>query len=408
MGRHPRTSSSIILAGLLCAPIAAAQPIDKGPAAAPPPPAQSPQSDRGAAPAAKPETPKRKLAWAGTSFAWDQSATAQTVGIGQSYLSSDPTYDWTFSLEPVVTLYDDDVNRVRLNAYLGLFHEFTNSDTTTKQGETSVSGGFTGGSDAVFFSDYGRVLYDKGKVKTGAGIRLPELMFPTSKASMDAGVILGVGARLRLSQAFPITPAGTGVLESGTLAFLGGYDHLFTRAIVPVNPDLQRVRLDPSGRSLPGDQLDGTPFAEHQVPLVGLASLSITERLTWSNIFGWILAWKYPLTTVDVCGVVATGCTPTQQVNDPQRFGVVTEFLTELSVSVFDELDVRADYTNISLQLGPDGKRRNVFYSPDARVSLGLVLHLDALYLRATGAESGPPEKRTRSIAQHSPSISVE
>jgi hypothetical protein len=407
VGRYPRTSSSTIFAALFCGSVASAQ-LDGGDhSASAPAPASGPEADHGPSNAgsAPDEKPAPKLAWAGTVLAWDQSATAQTMGIGQDYLSANPTYDMTFSLEPVVTLYDDDVNRVVLKGYVGLFHEFTNSDTTTKQGETSVTGG-TGAADARLYSEYARTLYQSGRVKTVFGVRLPVLDFPTSKTSLSAGKILGLGARLKLVQQFPIAPSGAGFLETGTVAAVGGYGHVFTRAIVPVNPELQRVRLDTNGQAVAGDQLQGAPFAEHQVPIAIVTELALTERLSLSTGFAWVLSWKYPLATgVNVCGVVDTGCTPVQEPADPQRFGVITEFSVELGVSLFDELDVRAGYQNATLQIGPDGQRRSMFYSPDARFSLGLVTHLDALYLRASGAN---PVAAHEEIARRSTSFSVE
>jgi hypothetical protein len=42
-------------------------------------------------------------------------------------------------------------------------------------------------------------------------------------------------------------------------------------------------------------------------------------------------------------------------------------------------------YANLTLQTGPDGQRRNIFYSPDARVYMTLVAHLDEIYKTATG-----------------------
>ncbi len=43
---------------------------------------------------------------------------------------------------------------------------------------------------------------------------------------------------------------------------------------------------------------------------------------------------------------------------------------------------------NGTLQLGPEGERRNMLYSPDARVYLTLVGHIDAMVQRASGGGS--------------------
>jgi hypothetical protein len=63
---------------------------------------------------------------------------------------------------------------------------------------------------------------------------------------------------------------------------------------------------------------------------------------------------------------------------------VLTEFSSDLGIRVFRELGVSVGYTNLAPQLGPDGQRRNVFYSPAARFRLAVTMHLDELYQTAS------------------------
>jgi hypothetical protein len=102
--------------------------------------------------------------------------------------------------------------------------------------------------------------------------------------------------------------------------------------------------------------------------------------------------WKSPLADAEV--EVATGST-TPARSDAGRFQAVGYFNAELSAEPVDLLTIGLGYENVAPQLGPDGQRRSVFYSPEALFYLGFALSLDALYLRASG-ERGSPEVALR------------
>lgn len=434
-------SSLLAALGLLWAPGALAQdppeeaadeeaPLPKPPAAeddeekkddptAPPPPAQppgpagqpapaggvgfgfgastAPQADTGAGgPGAGPDSKPKPLVWRGTSLGWDNSATTHTVGL-QEQQSRNPTYEMSFAFQPRYYLWEtEEANQsISLRARIDLVREFTNSDTTTREGEWTLT-------DLSLFPQYGRNLYNDGLVSTDLGIRLPTLAFPTSKVSANNGRIFAAGAQVFVAQGFPLAGEDSSAFKRAGVTARVGYNHWFTEATQPTSSDLQRVRMGPDGRSLPGDQLGGAAFANHQANFDLLADLSIIDRVSFGMTFSWRPSWKYTFENREVCNNVVTGCVTPQTVDSPNNFSVITLFGSEVSVDVLDELSVAAGYANLTLQVGPDGTRRNIFGSPDSRVYLTVTAKLDEIYTTASGnrqsqSAAAPP---VRTVAQ--------
>src|SRR5688500_7730575 len=214
--------------------------------------------------------------------------------------------------------------------------------------------------------------------------RAPTLSFPTSRASSSDGTILGLGASLGASQKLPLLGSDSNDLQSLGPTGRMGFEHVFRRPTTPTNPDIERERLGPDGETLPNDQLSGRAFTEREIVLGLGATIGIHERVRFTNLFEWHLAWKYRFeenTRIDL----ATGEVSADRVENPDRFGVIALFASEVAVTVVDELDIEVGYQNLAPQVGPDAQRRNVFYSPNARFSLTLVGNLDAIYDRLAG-----------------------
>lgn len=374
------------------------------PAPAPPPAAApitfgastAPQADTGKKPAPPPAAAKKpeKLAWRNTLFLWDNSASSETIGLGRDVQSSNPSYETAFSLRPRYYVYTDDDQSVSLRADVGVFAELTNSDSTTKRNEWSWS-------DAQLLAAYVRTLIKDGDYKTDLSLKAPILGFPTSKISANNGRYLSLGASAGVAQDVPLAGSKSEVFQTVTFNATAGYSHWFTRATSATNSDLNRVRMDPEGRSVPGDQISSAAFAEHQATFSIGADLAIHDRVTWTNNFSWRPSWKYSFNdNVNVCNNVTTGCVQPDRVNDPQTFSVVTLFESEIGVKVIDELDLSVGYNNLTLQLGPDGQRRNVFYSPDSRFYITATAHLDTIYQAATGTKQTAKAPSTRQVAK--------
>ncbi len=176
------------------------------------------------------------------------------------------------------------------------------------------------------------------------------------------------------------------------------YGYLFTNEQVPTNSNLERIRLDPDGRSIVSDQLSGATFARHAAGFGASALLQVHKRALWTTAFEIRPAWKYPVShDVQICGVVLTGCTRPSGISDPRTRSVLTYFSTDVWFTFTDTLSLTLGYANLTAQLGPDGRRRSVFYSPDATFYATLSVGLDQLYTglasrnRQTASSSSEP-----------------
>jgi hypothetical protein len=399
---HPMQSPSVVLQALsllaLSSVALAQEPVPPPapadvPAQAPPPTAPSastgasfgltpgtpapPSADTGAKPpqdqAAK-QPPK--VPFRGSLLFWDNSVSTETIGVGRDPQTRNPLYEMSLVFRPRWYFYDTDVETAGVRGDVAVVREMTNSDTTTDRGETTLT-------DAQLFGAYSRQLYVDDDYETTFGVRAPVLTFPTSTVSFNNGRYLAVGTQLSLEQFVPLRGSEADSFHTLRALVSAAYTHWFTRATVPTSPGLDRVRLEPGGRSLPSDQLSGAAFAEHQATFSVLLELAITDRVSWSNEFRWQPSWGYGLG--ETCVQTVTGCEPIPAADG--HFGVVTLFASEVSVQVFDEMSVQLGYNNLTLQIDPNGQRRNMLYSPDARVYATITAHLDAIYLSLTGQD---------------------
>jgi len=175
------------------------------------------------------------------------------------------------------------------------------------------------------------------------------------------------------------------------LDLLVGYRHTFTEATEATGAGFERVRMNTEGIPVVSDQLDGAAFAEHQLTFAVSGTWFLTPRISWSGSWAWRPVYHYRFREDPaVCGVVSTGCVTVQAGDDVRHHTVVTQFSSDLGVRVFDELGISVGYTNLALQLGPDGQRRNPLYSPAARFRLAITMHLDELYQTAAGRPHRP------------------
>lgn len=387
------------LLGLLAAPASLAQRAPAEPSDAPEPPPAAVQGDVvpqgpgrtltwGTEPATPSDTGTKptdvaerkdppQLPWRLSLLRLDQSVSAQTVGVGKDYQTYNPSYDMTLLFRPRWYLYEDERQNVSLRGEAGLFREFTNSDVTTERGETSLT-------DAQLFATFARTLHRNARYRTEVSLRAPLLTFPTSKASARGGTILGVGANATIAQDVPLAGTNSPVFQSVTSALRVGYAHTFTKAIVPTNAELRRRRADPEGRLLIDDQFGTPAFPEHEGTIRLIFDVGVSQRVRWGTAFSWLPLWKYELPDTPIC-TVATGCVEPDSVEDPQRFVVTTVFESEVAWQLMDELVVAAGYSNLTSQVGTSGERRNMFYSPFARLYASVTANLDEIYLTATG-----------------------
>lgn len=363
----PAAAESELPAAPAPVPPAAGQQAPPGAAVLPPPagawtgPPAVPEDTPGAEETAGDSEKPKKSRWRASRLALEQSLTAQTLGIGQDYQSKNPTYDWTLSLLPRYYFIDRDKWSYSVRASLGLTQELTNSDGTTQRRELDFI-------DTLAQLRYDRLLYTSGEYSTRLSLGLPELSIPTSKASRNNGRIIGVGAGLIPYQEIPLAsgPYFNQLVVSG----LARYLHYFSKAQVPTSNDIQQTRTDLGGRSIISDQLSGSPFAKHETRFGFALDLSVHEKVAWAADFQWRPTWNYEVShDAEICDLL-TGCTLVDGVEDPQTFEVITTFATEIEAYAFDEVSFTVGYINLANQIGPDGQRRSMFYSPNARFYL--------------------------------------
>ena len=329
------------------------------------------------APGVRPTT----LAWHDTYLYWDHSLSTNTLGVGQDYQSRDPVYEMTIGLRPRYYLLEDPQKSISVRADLGVVTERTNSDTTSKQGEWS----------ATDFELYGAFSYKLRESKsdlTELALRLPRVTLPTSKISYDSGKLLGLGARAGVREDVVLEGRDATFFSNIELIAKAEYGYQFTHSETPTNSNLERIRLDPDGHSIVSDQLSGATFARHAAVFGVATLLHIHQSVLLSSSLDLRPAWKYPVQhDVQVCGVVLTGCAQPSGISDPQTRSVLTLFTSEFLISLTDTLGLSLGYANLTAQLAPDGRRRSVFYSPDARFYATLSVSLDHAYSSLTHRE---------------------
>lgn len=301
-------------------------------------------------------------------IAWENHVTAATLGIGDDPQSRNPTYTMGFSGQGRFYLRDELGDWLYVGANLGLYREFTNSDSTTQRGEWALT-------DGDLALHYVRRLLGAQDSDTTLGQIRGVVRLPTSQASFDSGRYFLLGGYLAVTQVNPLLkgrfkPGLTSALRLGV-----GYGRWFSRATVPTQPSLERVRLTPDGQSVAGDQLSGSSLVRDMLSFQARWQLLFGDFMTWSTEFSFNPAWKYDVQDqVDVCGVVATGCATVRTGQDDTRYLAITEFSTELSFQLFRGVSLQVGYLNAANQLGPDGQRQGVFYSPGAEFYTALSL----------------------------------
>lgn len=332
-------------------------------------------------------------AWHDSILIWDHSATAETVGLGQDVQSRNPTYEMTFRFAPRYYLHDAEHRDLSLRADVSLIREFTDSDTTTERGEWTFT-------DAELWLLLSEQIHQTPSSETDFVLRAPSVRLPTSYASFSNGRLVGLGGGIGLDHRQTLAGKDAVFFSATLLRPRVGYTYQFVRTTVPTNDAIDRVRLTPSGRSLPSDQLSGTAFPQHELNLSLRTETDLVGRFGLITDVGLRYARRYALSGgEEICGVVDTGCVAVPTSSDAPRWGVSTLFAVEVAYLLTESVILSLGYSNLSGQLGADGQRRSIFYSPDARISLSATLVLDEVYRAFQGA----PTSRAARLNSASP-----
>jgi hypothetical protein len=338
-------------------------------------------SDQSTSPEHVGEPKAKPLAWHGSLFVWDHAVTAQTIGLGADYQSSNPTYEMTLRLAPRLYFIDNEQNTVSARADIRLVREFTNSDTTTERGEWTFL-------DSELWLAETQTLNTSRARHSELVFRAPMLVLPTSKSSYTSGRLLALGLGIGLDQRVPLRE-GARVLSSLLLRPRANYTYQFAESVVGTNDAIDRYRLDSDGRTVRSDQLSGSALPEHQAVASLRVDTSLFSELELVTEFGMRYARRYALGDSTLVTGPDTGPVQVDTRSDAARWSVSTLFSVSLAYVPLDYMELSVGYINQSLQLGADGRRRSFFYSPDAQAFLALTVALDALYQTARGREAG-------------------
>jgi hypothetical protein len=328
------------------------------------------------------EAERPPVAWHGSTLVLNQRVGTQTVGVGADYQSRNPFYDASLLFRPRYYLWERAPSSLSLRAQIAGTYEVTNSDTTTKRGELLLE-------DATL-SLVPERSFESGDQTTVVSFSVPRLVLPTSFASRRAGKIVDLGVRAFVDHGIPFRKESR-VLPRGRIAARVGYSYQFTTGTVPDSDTLSRLRMTLDGKTARNTQLSGAAFAEHSGVLRGIVGADLySDWLSFELELGVDPAYKRKLPPAVVTGL-PTGPYEARHTADPQRLVVVTYLDTSVEFAIEQTLSLAVGYENITGQLGEDGRRRNVFYSPDAKFYLAAELILDKAYESVRGQS---PQKR--------------
>jgi hypothetical protein len=316
----------------------------------------------------------------GSTFLFDQSITTATAGVGLVTPQSQvPFYGWWLSLRPRWNFSD----KLRLQARIDFYKEFTNSQETTLRDEDVFGDIWT---DLI----YATPLATEGPWKNTKASIGARILWPTSKVSIDQGVYFRAGATAGLTQKFTLNGPDARGLNSAHAGLTLAYLHPFSDSTTPNSPNFNYVRENVDGFSFVSHQLTGETLANHTLYGILDTGIDITPRLSATLDFILINQWHYP--PPDACITITTGPVCPLRIND-QQYIQQTWFVLAADYEIIPELSVGLGYYNLANTIAPDGTVRTLFgggdhsllWSPDARFYLDVTANLDKIYEAASG-----------------------
>lgn len=339
---------------------------------------QSPEED-------KPKEPETRgpvrLPWRGTGMSWDNSATTSALGLGGDYQSGAfQQYTQTFSLGLNYFVVEQDKWSLAVSASPSFSVELTNSGETTTRREPWFN-------DLPLSTIYRRRLYANEEKELFTGMVLNgTVILPTSPGSYNAGTYFTASPRFVVFQTFPLLGHSAKHFQSFSVGASVRWDHRFGAADTAVNPDLNQPRMDSRGSTFLSDDLTFNRLAQNslrQGAFIFFSEDIVGTTLQFFASFGLNQNFL-PALADSTCDVtIQTGCVDVKSQGAFTQFGY--SFAAGFTWFPMSEFGVYLNYANGGGQLGPDGQRRSVFYNPNAQVSAGIALGLDAIYETLTG-----------------------
>ncbi|AUX22027.1 hypothetical protein SOCEGT47_025280 [Sorangium cellulosum] len=326
------------------------------------------------------------LRWRGSTFTWNQGGTTTLFGVGRDNIGGeDEFYGWDFTLRPNYYLLDLPKDKVTVNAEIGWVTELTNSNTTAYYREPQLKDTGLGVRYRRELWQGGGVTRDEYKTEAAVGLRV---LLPTSPTSWSSGKYFALSLGPQIIQKIKLLGSKADGLGHVTATLGVTYAHLFAESYVPVNDDIKRMRVLASSQSTRtesvfDDQLRGASHDMDRLTTRLVLDLPLYKDLSLGMGFAMISRFKHEFE--DECVALATGCSEVRSPPNPATYFVDTEFDVHVSHPVYGVVDVALGYSNLSPQLGEDGQRRTMFYSPGAQFYLDITANLDAIYAKVTG-----------------------
>ena len=342
-----------------------------------------------------------RVPWRGTAFAWDNSATASALGIGDDFQSTaHQQYVQTFSLGLNYFVIDEEAWSLALATTPSFSVEITESNTTTTEREPWFN-------DLPVSVAYRRRLHSDPENMLATGLVLNAVaLLPTSPASYNSGTYFTTSPRAVLWQAIPVLGKDAPFLTSIAVGASFRWDHRFSSGTTPEQPGLEQPRNSIAASSNPSDAADQLTFNRVGQNIVRETLwLFIADDIgpTQLQIFGafvfgqrFLADWEHQCFEITEVSTNAPGqCTDVSGTGQPGGTDEPVQYDYGFAIGAtffpMPELGISLGYANTGGQLGEDGQRRNIFYSPYAQFSAGLALSIDAIYEAITGPRRGSP-----------------
>jgi hypothetical protein len=381
-------------------PPVAPAPVNWGDAPTPTPAAPTPAT-------AKPDAPAKANPFSFTRFTWTNAGTTRIFGVGGDYTSSDDeVYSMDFGLNLRYTFFTGAKTKLFANVAGGAEVELTNSESTKTLREPLFK-------DMSAGLGVSQKLFATADKETSTSVQFTgSASLPTSLASRRQGKYLGTSLQALIFHSQKLAGSKADWFQNVLLVGALGWGHSFSRAYTPTTTELavtQRPRQvscdkDTGCSTSTSDQLSGASIAHDTVRLGAIYYLSIyKDVLSFGN--SWEIAERYKYTFADTCVNLPStpGCEPAGRLADAVTRGATTTFDVSFSYSLLDNLGrVDLGYTNSTNQIGENGLRRSVFYSPDAQFYLSFAAYLDGIYDKAASSKASAAKSRVGALPRFS------
>ena len=320
-------------------------------------------ADEGEAGAAAADAPPPEPSpFRGSLFSWQQSLSVNTLN-PDAQLTYNPTYYWTFFLQP--RFYLDRQNFLVLS--LGASIEFTDNDLSTIERQFLLT-------DTTL--EYRHLEVIEGIVL----IPSVRLTAPTSLASIANETILTAGAGLTVVKVFP-------ELASFTIAATGAYRHRFGLTNVAVVHDENAPRC--STTSLVEQSCQAGAFTSGRDTMIAALTLTIMPVSGLTILTQYAGAWIYgeELRTEENPGIGGPGEIPD---GSPSHWRNGHYWTIAVGYDVVPWLNLQLGYQGspgFTRWLNESGNVQNPFYDFDSELYLSATIALDVMVDEIIGSD---------------------